>query len=409
MKRELRELAFLFLKLGTIAFGGPAAHIAMMEEEVVRRRGWMPRDRFLDLLATTNLIPGPNSTEMAIHIGYLRAGFPGLLVAGACFILPAALIVAGVGWMYTAYGRLPSAEALFYGVKPVVIAIVADALWRLAGTAFGTPARMAIAVAAGAAVLLTGLDEIAVLAIAGALGLTLGRIRPSLLRRPEEPAGGEPHPAAGGGTRGEDGEAAPCLALPVSHAAAGTAAAAGAAGAAAFSLPTLFLVFVKIGSVLFGSGYVLLAFLRADFVERLGWLTEDQLLDAIAVGQITPGPVFTTATFVGWILGGAPGAAVATLGIFLPAFVFVALSGPLVPRIRRSPTAASFLDGVVVASLGLMGAVTLTLARAALVDATTVVIAAGALLLLVFRRVNAAWLILGGAAIGILLAPMLGR
>lgn len=324
----LGELARLFLKLGTIAFGGPAAHIAMMEDEVVRRRRWLTREQFLDYLGATNLIPGPNSTELAIHVGHARAGWRGLLVAGACFILPAALIVAAIAWAYVKYGTLPQGEAILRGVKPVVIAVVFQAMWRLGRSAVKSPTLAAVALTA---------------TVAAALG-------------------------------------------------------------APFGLLPLFAVFAKIGAVLFGSGYVLLVFLRADLVERLHWLSEQQLLDAVAVGQLTPGPVFTTATFVGYVLGGGPGAAVATLGIFLPAFVFVALSGPLIPRLRRSPTAGAVLDGVNVASLALMVVVTWHLARSALVDGGTVTLALLSAVLLLWRRVNSAWLVLGGAMAGLLLS-----
>ena len=313
----LLELARLFLKLGTLGFGGPAAHIAMMEDEVVRRRGWLSRERFQDLVGATNLIPGPNSTEMAIHVGQERAGWRDLVAAGVCFIAPAFLIVLACAWAYTRYGTLPAAEGLLRGVKPVIIAIVLQALWGLGRTATRTRLLAAVGLLALAAVA-AGLHELAVIFGAGALVALVAWTR------------------SGSGR----GRANGLLALPLG--AAGLAAPT--AGVAPFGLASLFLVFLKIGSVLFGSGYVLLAFLRADLVVRRGWLTEGQLLDAVAVGQITPGPVFTTATFVGYLLGGFWGAAVATVGIFLPAFVFVALSGPLVPRIRRSPVAGAFLD-----------------------------------------------------------------
>jgi chromate transporter len=387
----LREIAWLFLKLGTVAFGGPAAHIAMMEDEVVRRRGWLTGEQFLDCLGATNLIPGPNSTELAIHIGHARGGWPGLLVAGACFIVPAAAIVGAVAWAYVRFGTLPEAAGLLYGIKPVVIAIVVQALWGLGRSAVKSRALGVLALAAVVATAL-GLNEILVLAAAGAsmaiassiqrgsdarssrsLGLVLG---PSSMYWPT------PHEAITGAT----------AIAPVA------AAAATPAG-----LWPLFGVFLKIGSVLFGSGYVLLAFLRADLVERLGWLTEQQLLDAVAVGQITPGPVFTTATFIGYLLGGGAGALVATLGIFLPAFVFVALSGPIVPRLRRSPAAGAVLDGVNVASLALMLVVSWQLGRAAIVDLPTAALAGFAGLLLIRFRVNSAWLVAAGAGVGLLL------
>ena len=357
MSGELGEIARLFLRLGATAFGGPAAHIAMMEDEVVRRRAWLPRERFLDLLGATNLIPGPNSTELAIHIGHARAGWRGLLVAGACFILPAVLIVGSIAWMYVRYGTMPAAGAILYGVKPVVIAIVLQALWRLARAAVKNGWLLGAGIAAVLAVAL-GVDELLVLLVAGAGAWLLRQARATA--------------------------ATPPVIAP-------------------FGLIPLFAVFAKIGAVLFGSGYVLLAFLRADLVERLGWITERQLLDAVAVGQVTPGPVFTTATFIGYLVGGPAGAAAATAGIFLPAFIFVALSGPLIPRIRSSPGAGAALDAVNVASLALMAVVSWELAGSALVDIPTTAIAAVSLVLVLRFRINSAWLVLGGALMGLLL------
>ena len=341
-----------------------------MQEEVVARRGWLTRERFLDLLGATNLIPGPNSTELAIHIGHARRGFAGLLVAGSAFILPAALLVTGCAWAYVRYGALPQAAAVLYAVKPVVIAVVAQALWALGRTAVRTPFLAAVAVASAAAALL-GVNELLVLGLAAAIVMA---------------------------SRAAGAARVPAL---ISLGALGGGA---AATATPFGLWPLFLVFLKIGSVLFGSGYVLLAFLRADLVERLQWISPQQLLDAVAVGQVTPGPVFTTATFVGYLLGGTRGAAVATAGIFLPAFVFVALSGPLVPRLRRSRIAGGALDGVNVASLALMAAVCWHLGRAALVDPLTIALAATAAIAIFRYRVNSSWLILAAAVIGWLTA-----
>jgi len=360
---RLREVALVFLRLGATAFGGPAAHVALMQDEFVERRRWVDRARFLDLLGAVNLIPGPNSTEMAIHLGYIRAGWPGLVVAGACFILPAALMVSAIGWAYVTYGALPDATAVLSGLKPVVLVVVADALVKFGRTALTGWFQAALAAAALAAAAL-GVDELLVLAAAGAIGAA----RAGALR----------------------GRAAALVPLPLALAAA-TAPATPAA---------LFWVFAKIGSVLFGSGYVLLAFLRTELVERLGWLTTPQLLDAVAVGQVTPGPVFTTATFVGWIAAGPAGAAAATAGIFLPAFVFVALSGPLVTRIRASPVAGAFLEGVTLASLGLMALVTAQLGLDALASHASWAIGAVAAALLFGFRVNSAWLVIGGAAAG---------
>jgi chromate transporter len=353
----------------------------MMEEEVVRRRRWMTHGEFLDLLGAANLIPGPNSTEMAIHVGLRRAGWAGLVVAGACFILPATVIVLVLAWAYSRYGALPGVEGLLYGVKPVVIAVVLQALWGLGRSAARTGPLAVLGLASAAAVVL-GVHELLVLPGAGVVAVAVGRGR-------RDRSG----PASAG-----SGASAGLLAVP-------PAAGAAAIGAGyASGLGPLFLFFLKVGSVLYGSGYVLLAFLRADLVHRWGWLTERQLLDAIAVGQVTPGPVFTTATFVGYLLEGPAGALVATLGIFLPAFVFVALSGPLIPRLRASPTAGAFLDGVNAASLALMAVVTVQLGRAAVTDATTLALAAVAGALLLRFRVNSAWLVLGGAVAGLLAA-----
>jgi chromate transporter len=375
---SVAEVARLFLRLGVVGFGGPAAHIAMMEDEVVRRRGWLSRERFLDLLAATNLIPGPNSTEMAIHLGYVRAGWPGLLVGGACFIVPAALIVLAFAVAYVRWGELPEAAWLLYGIKPVIVAVIVQALWRLARTALATP--LVAAVAGAAAILaLGGVNELLVL-LAGAVAVPVAR-------------------AAGRGANPEARLGLVALGPPLLPA---TLAAAGVAPAGP-SLLGLFLIFLKVGSILFGSGYVLLAFLRPDLVERTGWLTDRQLLDAIAVGQLTPGPVLTTATFVGYVVAGVPGAVLATVGIFLPSFVLVALSSPFLPRLRRSAWAAAFLDGARAASVALMAMVTWQLGRAAVVDvpAALLTLAAGAL---VFgTRLNSAWVVVGGAFAGGLL------
>lgn len=373
---SLSELAALFLKLGTTAFGGPAAHIAMMEDELVRRRQWLTHDEFLDLLGATNLIPGPNSTEMAIHIGHRRAGWAGLLVAGSCFILPAVVIVTAIAWAYVQYGKLPKAEGLLYGVKPVIIAVVLQALWGLGRSALKNKPLIALGVVAAAASFLGG-DEVVILFGAGFLVAVARQFHSRKF-----PSGGARLLAV-----------VPVVPL---------AATAPVVTSTAFGLWPMFLFFLKVGSVLFGSGYVLLAFLRADLVDRWGWLSEGQLLDAIAVGQFTPGPVFTTATFIGYLLAGLPGASLATLGIFLPAFFFVAISGPLVPKLRKSPFAGAFLDGVNVASFALMAVVTWQLGRVAVTDWLTVTLAVASAVLLFRYRVNSAWLVLGGAAVGFL-------
>ena len=381
-KPTLRELALFFLRLGTTAFGGPAAHIAMMEDEVVRRRQWVPREKFLDLLGAANLIPGPSSTEMAIFIGYLCKGWAGLLLAGVCFIAPAMVIVIGFAWAYVRFGNLPQITWLLYGVKPVVIAIILQALWQLGRTAVKSKFLGALAIIAVVLDFL-GINILAVLFGAGLLsGLQRGIIQDRLQNR---------------------------RALLVMLLAAGAflTAAYFASGLSStsrveFSLLPLFLFFVKVGSIVFGSGYVLLAFLQADLVAHWHWLTTTQLLDAIAVGQVTPGPVFTTATFIGFVLAGLPGALIATAGIFLPSFVLVAVSSPLIPRLRKSAVAGAFLDGVIVASLALMTVVTWRLGRDAIIDLPTALATIASAVLLMRFRLNSLWLVLGGAIIGLM-------
>jgi chromate transporter len=346
----------------------------MMHQEVVDRRRWLSNEEFLDLVGATNLIPGPNSTELAIHIGHRKAGWHGLLVAGCCFIFPAMAIVTACAWAYVEYGSLPQAAGLLYGVKPVIIVIVLQALWSLARSAIKTKFIGAICILA-VLLSLAGVHELLVLAL-GAIAATLGR---RALLASKGLLAISPFTLLGQG-----------------------AASPAAANAASFGLWPLFLFFLKVGSVLFGSGYVLLAFLRAGLVERLHWLTESQLLDAVAVGQITPGPVFTTATFIGYLLGGMRGAVVGTVGIFLPAFFFVAVSGPFVLRVRRSPTASAVLDGVNAASLALMAVVSYQLARSALVDTPAILLGVLGAVGLLYFRLNSAWLVLGGALAGVL-------
>jgi chromate transporter len=378
----LRSIALLFLKLGFTAFGGPAAHIAMMQDEVVRRRKWLTDAEFLDLLGATNLIPGPNSTEMAIHVGHRRGGWPGLIIAGVCFIVPAMIIVLACAWAYVRYGTLPQAEAILYGIKPVIIGIVLQALWSLSKSAIKTKTLAILAIIV-AALNFVGANELGLLFLAAAFAWTW-----QIISRPQ----GTLHSFL------LPGSASLLAAAP----AISTTAAGAAATSTPFGLWPLFLFFLKVGSVLYGSGYVLLAFLRSGLVERFGWLTEAQLLDAVAVGQFTPGPVFTTATFIGYILGGTPAALLATAGIFLPAFIFVAISGPLIPKIRNSPTAGAILDAVNAASLALMAVVTVQLARAAIIDWLTIILAVLAAFLLVRFKLNSAWLVLGGAVVGLL-------
>jgi chromate transporter len=368
--RELNEVILLFLRLGFTAFGGPAAHIGLVHDEVVVRRKWIDEQRFLDIMGATNLIPGPNSTEMVIHLGFIRAGWPGLIAAGVSFILPAMAIVTALAWGYARYGSTPQVAWLLYGIKPVVIAVILQALWFLGKQAI----KSRLLAAAGAlafGLYLLGVNELLLLFGGGLLVMLLELFG----RKQNVQFGLLPIPLAGAAT--------PLLQV--------TSAA----------LPGLFFIFLKIGAVLYGSGYVLLAFLQGDLVDRLGWLTQQQLIDAVAIGQITPGPLFTTATFIGYILGGIPGSILATIGIFLPAFIFVALSNPLIPRMRNSPWMAALLDGVTIISLGLMGGVTVQLTAAAIVDLVTGVLALAALYLLIRYKVNSTWLVLGGLVVGL--------
>jgi chromate transporter len=360
----------LFSRLGVTAFGGPAAHIALMQTEVVSRRRWLSEERFLDLMGATNLIPGPNSTELALHIGWERRRGAGLLVAGFAFIVPAMLITGALGWAYVRFGSVPSAAWLLYGVKPVMIGVVLQAIWGLAPRA-ARSARLRLLAALVLMLSAAGAHELVLLFGAGGAAAAAHH-----LSRGDRAAGGAP-------------ALVPLLPLTAATVAAST-----------LTLQGLFWAFFKIGSVLYGSGYVLLAFLRAELVQRQGWLTEAQLIDGIAVGQVTPGPVFTTATFIGYVLAGPAGAGLATLGIFLPAFLFVALSGPLVPRLRASPGAGAFLDGVNVASLALMVMVTLQLGRSAIVDLPSAALGLGSAALLLRFKPNPTWLVLAGAALG---------
>lgn len=362
----IRTLALLFLRLGMTAFGGPAAHIAMLHYEVVRRRGWLPDEEFAELIAITNLIPGPNSTEMAIHVGRRMAGWPGFLVSGVCFILPAAIIVTALAMLYVHYGRTADARAVMDGVAPVIIAVIAHATISI-GRATLKDAGTWLIASATAALALAGADELLLLVVAGLVSLGTARAAALSVILP----------------------AAPALGAQVA-----------AASASVVPLSSLLLYFLKIGSVLFGSGYVLIAFLRGDLVERLRWLTDQQLIDAVAAGQATPGPLFTTATFIGYILRGFEGAVLATVGIFLPAFVFVALAQRLMPVLRRSTAIRRFLKGVVSASIGLMAAVAVSLSIATLTGAVHLVATLVAFLILLRWRINSAWLVLAGAVLG---------
>ena len=373
---KIGQLLALFLKLGVTAFGGPAAHIAMMEDEVVTRRRWLTRERFLDLIGATNLIPGPNSTEMAIHIGFVRAGIVGLIVAGISFILPAALITLGCAWAYDRFQTVPQAGALLYGIKPAVIAVILSAVWRLGKTAAKGPFLIGVGLLVMLLVLF-GINEIIALLGGGIVGI-LWQF----------------------GSRLGKGKVLLGFAwLPSSN----LALAVTAAPSSSVTLTSLGLFFLKIGCVLFGSGYVLVAFLQGGLVEQHQWLTQQQLLDAVAIGQFTPGPVLTTATFIGYVLAGPTGALVATLGIFVPSFLFVLATNPLIPRLRQSAVAGAFLDAVNASAIGLMAAVTVELARHTLIDWGTWLIALVSAALLFRYKVNSAWLVLGGAAIGWLL------
>jgi chromate transporter len=367
------EVARLFLRLGVIGFGGPAAHVALMRDEVVRRRQWIDDDEFLELVGATNLIPGPNSTELAIHLGHRRAGARGLAVAGVCFIAPAVVIVGFLAWLYERYGTDPAVVDLRYGILPIIIAVIAQALYGLGRTAIVDAVTLVVGAAAFGAYL-AGVHELVVLVTAGA-STTLWANRHRL-----RPAG-----------------AISLFAFPLL---------ADPSRVRGVSLPRLFLVFLEIGSVLYGSGYVLLAFLQRDLVDQRGWLTSQQLLDAVAVGQVTPGPVFTTATFVGWQVDGVAGAAVATVAIFLPSFVFVALLGRIVPWMRERPSARAFLKGVTVASLGLMAGVLVDLTDTAIQDVLTGALAAIALVVLVRTKINSAWLIGVGVVVGVVHAVL---
>ncbi|TDJ00415.1 MAG: chromate transporter [Candidatus Dadabacteria bacterium] len=368
---QLKELALLFFRLGVTAFGGPAAHIAMMHDEVVKRRKWLDEQQFLDLMGATNLIPGPNSTQMAIHMGLERAGWRGMIISGSCFILPSAILVTILTWLYVQYGTTSQAEWLFYGIKPVIIAIVLQALYLLGRKAVKGVLTSLVGIGVIAGYFL-GLNEI--------LLIFLGGIVVMLLRNYKNFTGSRMFSFI-----------APFIGVNLA-----------AIQVKEIALSTLFLVFFKIGAVLYGSGYVLLAFLEADFVQTLGWITTQQLIDVVALGQVTPGPLLTTATSIGYLVAGIPGAVIATVGIFLPSFVLVAAVNPIIPRLRKSPLAGAALDGVNAASLGLMAAVTIQLARVSLIDPLTIIIVVACAAALFFFRTNSTWLIAGGGIVGLL-------
>jgi chromate transporter len=368
----LAEVAKEFLRLGFVAYGGPAAHVAMMEEQFVRRRRWLTRERFLDLVGAVSLLPGPSSTELAIYLGEIRAGLAGLIVAGACFILPAALLVAGLAWAYLKFGTLPQVSGLLFGIKPVVVALVAQAVWNLGRTALRTVPLVLLALVV---VLLAVVGVPAVLLLLGA-GFLWMAIREGNKLVADRAALAGWFASGSGTTLGTIGL------LPV------------------------FFYFLKIGAVLVGSGYVLLPVLRADLVVHAHWLTDAQLLDAVAVSQATPGPFFTVATFIGYLLAGWNGAALATIGMFLPAFVYVGITSSFLPKLRKSPLAAAFLDGVNAAAVALMAFVGWQFGRAALVNVPAILLAVVTAILVFRYKINSIWLVLAGALAGILLRLM---
>ena len=378
---RLTEIAKLFLKLGIIGFGGPVAHIAMIEDEVVKRRQWLTQEHFLDLLGVTNLIPGPNSTEIAIHIGYIYAGWLGLIIAGVCFILPAVLITGLFAWLYVNYGTLPQVLPLLYGIKPVVLAIIINAIWGLGKKAVKTRKLLIISIVVGLITWFAKVNEVLALLLGGILGMIwlsssnqtnliiLGLTTETFLQTTTMSTAINSH-----------------ISVP---------------------LWKLGLFFLKVGSILFGGGYLLIAFLQKGLVEEYGWLTQQQLLDSIAIGQFTPGPVLSTATFIGYIIAGFPGATVATIGIFLPSFLFVAALNPLMNPIRKSSWTRPFLDAVNVSALALMVLTTMQLGMATLIlpkthdlDFLGLGISVISAILVLFYRINAMYLILGGSIIG---------
>ena len=399
--RRLPEVARVALQLGCLGFGGPAAHLALLEAEVVEKRSWLDRQYFLDLMSATHLIPGPNSTEMVIHVGYLRAGAAGLWLAGLCFILPAVAISTLLAWCYVEYGQTPDFAPVLAGIRPVVLVVIVAAIQKLGRKALRSADLIVLGVLALAATLL-GVGELLTLPIGGILGMLWLRARAS-----RGAASGNGRSLLVGGLGGGLSAAASNgrTAWAAGAAAAGGGAAAGGAIApASIPLIGLGLYFLQIGAILYGSGYVLVAFLEGGLVDERGWLTSAELFDAIAVGQMTPGPLLSTSAFIGYLLRGVPGAGVASLGMFLPSFLFVALLGPLLMRWRRSPWVASFLDAVNVVAVGLMVAAAARLGREALVSLPTLAIACGAALLLFRFRVSALWLIPAGGLAGALIA-----
>lgn len=394
---RLRELVTLFLRLGATSFGGPAAHIAMMEQEVVSRRKWLTRQHFLDLVGATNLIPGPNSTEMAMHVGFLRAGWLGLIVAGASFIFPAATITAVFAWFYVEFGTLPQVAPFLYGIRPVVIALILGAVWKLGRTATGNWRVLALELVVGAASLLGG-NEIVVLLLGGLVGMLWLRFS----GRNQKPANVEKSASERIGEKSLGAGYKVAFAVAV-----GVALVAflgdWLTGSNVVSPWGLAFSFLKIGSVLYGSGYVLVAFLDGELVRGTGWLSRSQLLDAIAMGQFTPGPVLSAATFIGYVILGVPGAIISTVAIFLPSFFFTAALNPLVPRLRRSAWASAFLDAVNASSVALMASVVVKLAAETMTTWPAVIIVAGAAIVSLRTKINPSLIVLGGILTGWLL------
>jgi len=367
-ENRLAEIAWAFLRLGFVAFGGAVAHIALMEEEFVRRRRWLSREEFVDRMGAVNLLPGPSSTEMAIYLGHLRGGFPGLLISGTAFILPAALMMLALAWAYVRYGALPQIAGLLWGVKPVVVVLIMQAVWTLAKTALKSRELLLIAA------IVLGLAAMHVTTLALLTGTGVAWIVASRFGQQQ-----------------------------AASSAAGVAGASAALGAVrAVTTSGVFAYFLKIGALLFGSGYVLLAVLREDLVTRMHWVSETQLLDAVAVSQATPGPFFTVATFLGYVLSGWQGAALGTIGMFVPAFLYVAVTASVLPTLRKSPTASAFLDGVNAAAVALMALVGFQFARQAVATPLAGVVAVAAAVLVFRLRVNSFWVILGGALFGLL-------
>ncbi|QDZ40183.1 chromate efflux transporter [Euhalothece natronophila Z-M001] len=380
-RQRLKDITQLFLKLGVIGFGGPAAHIAMLEEEVVTRRGWLNRSRFLDLMGATNLVPGPNSTQMVIHVGYIHGGLFGLILSGVAFLMPAALITGILAWIYVSFGDLPQIEPLFYGIKPAVLAVILGALWKLGKKAVKSYQIFLIGVAV-AILLLLGIDEVVALLLGGIGGMLLLRLRDYLAKNRIE---------------GLIAGITMASLLPTATATETT------------RQPTLWnlgFFFFKVSCILFGSGYVLIAFIERELVNQYGWLTQGELLDAIAIGQFTPGPVLTTSTFIGYLVAGISGAIVSTISIFFLSFVLVGLLNPIIPKLRKSKWSSAFLDAINVSAVALMAIVTLQLAQTLFLEPldyiAMLIFAVSAIAQFCFQ-IGALWLVLGGAMLGLIL------